>query len=203
VPGDPSSAAFPVVAALLVPGSKIVVANVGLNETRAGLFKVLREMGADIEYGQPRIVGGESVADLIVSTSSLRGIETGHDIVPSMIDEFPILFVAAAMAKGRSAFRGLGELRVKESDRITVMADGLRAIGATVEEIEDGLIIDGRDGDPFPGGATIAAHLDHRIAMSFAVAGLVSNAPVTVDDMEPVNTSFPGFVQMLAQLDAG
>jgi 3-phosphoshikimate 1-carboxyvinyltransferase len=203
VPGDPSSAAFPVVAALLVPGSKVVIANVGLNETRAGLFKVLRDMGADIDYGQPRVVGGEPVADLIVTHSSLSGIETSQEIVPSMVDEFPILFVAAAMAKGRSVFRGLEELRVKESDRITVMAEGLRAIGAQVEEIEDGLIIDGRDGDPFPVGATIATHLDHRIAMSFAVAGLVSNAPVTVDDMEPVNTSFPGFVGMLAQLGAG
>ncbi len=203
VPGDPSSAAFPVVAALLVPGSKVVIANVGLNETRAGLFKVLRDMGADIEFGQQRTVGGEPVADLIVSASCLTSIETDHDIVPSMVDEFPILFVAAAMAKGRSIFRGLEELRVKESDRITVMAEGLRAIGARVEEIEDGLIIDGRDGEPFPGGATIAAHLDHRIAMSFAVVGLVSEKPVTIDDMEPVATSFPGFVEMLSRAVAG
>ena len=202
VPGDPSSAAFPVIAALLVPGSKVVVANVGLNDTRAGLFKVLRAMGADIEFGQQRTVGGEPVADLIVTHSALTGIETGHDIVPSMVDEFPVLFVAAAMAKGRSVFRGLEELRVKESDRIAVMAEGLRAIGATVEELEDGLIVDGRDGDPFPGGATIAARLDHRIAMSFAVAGLVSAAPVEIDDMAPVATSFPGFEAMLRDLGA-
>ena len=202
VPGDPSSAAFPVIAALLVPGSKVVIANVGLNDTRAGLFKVLRAMGADIAFGQQRTVGGEPVADLIVTHSALSGIETAHDIVPSMVDEFPVLFVAAAMAKGRSVFRGLEELRVKESDRIAVMAEGLRAIGAHVEELEDGLIVEGRDGDPFPGGATIAARLDHRIAMSFAVAGLVSAAPVTVDDMAPVATSFPGFEAMLCKLGA-
>ena len=202
VPGDPSSAAFPVIAALLVPGSKVVVANVGLNETRAGLFKILRAMGADIEFGQQREVGGEPVADLIVTHSALTAIETAHDIVPSMVDEFPVLFVAAAMAKGRSVFRGLEELRVKESDRIAVMAEGLCAIGVGVEELEDGLIIEGRDGDPFPGGATIAARLDHRIAMSFAVAGLVSAAPVTIDDMAPVATSFPGFEAMLKSLGA-
>ncbi len=202
VPGDPSSAAFPVIAALLVPGSKVIVANVGLNDTRAGLFKVLRAMGADIEFGQQRIVGGEPVADLIVTSSALTGIETAHEIVPTMVDEFPVLFVAAAMARGRSVFRGLEELRVKESDRIAVMAEGLRAIGARIEELPDGLIIEGRDGDPFPGGATISARLDHRIAMSFAVAGLVSAAPVIIDDMAPVATSFPGFGEMLRSLGA-
>ncbi len=200
VPGDPSSAAFPVVAALLVPGSRVVVANVGLNETRAGLFKVLTAMGADIAYGQQRVVGGEPVADLIVTHSALTGIETSHDVVPSMVDEFPILFVAAALAKGRSVLRGLDELRVKESDRIATMAEGLRAIGARVEEVEDGLIIDGTGGKLLRGGATIATKLDHRIAMSFAVAGLVSDAPVTVDDMAPVATSFPGFAAMLETL---
>ncbi len=200
VPGDPSSAAFPVVAALLVPGSKIVVANVGLNETRAGVFQVLKAMGADIEFGQQRIVGGEPVADLIVTHSALSGIQTSHNVVPSMVDEFPILFVAAAMAKGRSVLRGLDELRVKESDRITTMAEGLRAIGAQVEEVEDGLIIDGTGGALLPGGATIATKLDHRIAMSFAVAGLVSAEPVTIDTMEPVATSFPEFLDMLQRL---
>jgi 3-phosphoshikimate 1-carboxyvinyltransferase len=202
VPGDPSSAAFPVVASLLVPGSSTVIANVGLNDTRAGLFKVLKAMGADIEFGQQRVVGGEPVADLIVKHSALSGIETAHDIVPSMVDEFPILFIAAACAKGRSVFRGLEELRVKESDRITTMAEGLRAIGVQVEEVEDGLIIDGTGGDPLPGGGTIATKLDHRIAMSFAVAGLVSKVPVTIDDMEPVATSFPGFTAMLKTLGA-
>jgi len=145
-------------------------------------------------------VGGEPVADLIVSHSALSGIETDPAIVPSMVDEFPILFVAAAMAKGRSVFRGLEELRVKESDRITVMAEGLRAIGVDVEELPDGLIIEGREGEPFAGGATIAARLDHRIAMSFAIAGLVSARPVRIDDMAPVATSFPDFEAMIAQL---
>jgi 3-phosphoshikimate 1-carboxyvinyltransferase len=202
VPGDPSSAAFPVVAALLVAGSHVTIANVGINETRAGLIGVLKMMGADLQITNKRSVGGEPVADLIVRHSALRGVETSPDIVPSMVDEFPILFVAAAMAKGRSIFRGLEELRVKESDRIAVMAKGLRAIGAAVEELSDGLIIDGRDGDPFPGGAVIAAELDHRIAMSFAVAGLVSRQSVTIDDIKPVATSFPTFETMLADLGA-
>ena len=202
VPGDPSSAAFPVVAALLVPGSSVIIANVGLNDTRAGLFKVLREMGADIEYGQQRVVGGEPVADLIVTHSALAGIEPDPAIVPSMVDEFPILFVAAALASGRSIFRGLEELRVKESDRITAMAEGLKAIGARVEELEDGLIIDGTGGDLLPGGATIATHLDHRIAMSFVVAGLVSKSPVTIDDSAPIATSFPTFFDMLKSLQS-
>jgi 3-phosphoshikimate 1-carboxyvinyltransferase len=200
VPGDPSSAAFPVVAALLVPGSKIVVANVGLNETRAGLFKVLKAMGADIAFAQPRVVGGEPVADLIVTHSRLRGIETSHAIVPSMVDEFPVLFVAAALAEGRSIFRGLEELRVKESDRITTMAIGLRAIGAHVEELDDGLIIDGTGGAALHGNAVIATKLDHRIAMSFVVAGLMCTNPVTIDDMGAVATSFPDFAALMAHL---
>ena len=203
VPGDPSSAAFLVVAALLVPGSSVTIANVGLNETRAGLFKVLRAMGADIAEAQPRLVGGEPVADLIVTHSALTGITTDPAIVPSMVDEFPILFIAAALAKGRSVFRGLEELRVKESDRIAVMAKGLRAIGVTVEELPGGLIIEGRDGDPLPGSATIAAELDHRIAMSFAVAGLVSRASVTIDDISPVATSYPDFFKQIAGLQGG
>nr|WP_089219199.1 3-phosphoshikimate 1-carboxyvinyltransferase [Sphingomonas laterariae] len=202
VPGDPSSAAFPVVAALLVPGSDVTVENVGLNPTRAGLYEVLRAMGGDIRFTDERVVGGEPVADLVVRHSTLRGIEVPPAIVPSMVDEFPILFVAAAFAEGRTVMRGLEELRVKESDRIAVMAEGLRAIGARVEELEDGLIIDGTGGTPLAGGATVAAHLDHRIAMSFAVAGLVSKDPVIIDDMSPVATSFPGFAAMLASLGA-
>jgi len=202
VPGDPSSAAFPVVAALLVPGSDVIVENVGLNPTRAGLFEVLREMGGHIEYLDSREVGGEPVADLRVRGSTLRGIEVPADIVPSMVDEFPILFVAAALAEGRTVTRGLEELRVKESDRIAVMAEGLRAIGARVEETEDGLLIDGTGGEPLPGGATIAAHLDHRIAMSFAVAGLVARDAVTIDDMAPVQTSFPVFTDLMRTLGA-
>ncbi|MBD8679132.1 3-phosphoshikimate 1-carboxyvinyltransferase [Sphingomonas sp. CFBP 13720] len=202
VPGDPSSAAFPVVAALLVPGSVVTVTNVGLNPTRAGLFDVLRAMGADITYANAREVGGESVADLVVRASTLTGITVDPAIAPSMIDEFPILFVAAALAKGRTVTTGLDELRVKESDRIATMAEGLRMIGARVQETEDGLIIDGTGGDPLPGGGTIAAKLDHRIAMSFVVAGLVSSAPVTIDDMAPVATSFPTFTTLLRDLGA-
>ncbi|WP_454886895.1 3-phosphoshikimate 1-carboxyvinyltransferase [Sphingomonas oryzagri] len=200
VPGDPSSAAFPVVAALIVPGSEIVVENVGLNPTRGGLYQVLLAMGGDIVFENERIVGGEPVADLRVRASSLDGIEPDPAIVPSMVDEFPILFVACALAHGRSVLRGLEELRVKESDRITVMADGLRAIGARVEEIEDGLIIDGTGGEKLTGGTAVATHLDHRIAMSFAVASLASREPVAVDDRAPIATSFPIFVPMMESL---
>jgi 3-phosphoshikimate 1-carboxyvinyltransferase len=202
VPGDPSSAAFPTVAALIVPGSAVTIENVGMNTTRNGIYSVLKAMGGDITMTNERVVGGEPVADLIVRHSALSGIETDPAIVPSMVDEFPILFVAAAFAKGKSIFRGLEELRVKESDRISVMATGLRAIGVSVEELPDGLIIEGRDGAPFSGDATVEAHLDHRIAMSFAIAGLVSAAPVTIDDMRPVATSFPTFESMLAGLGA-
>jgi 3-phosphoshikimate 1-carboxyvinyltransferase len=203
VPGDPSSAAFPTVAALIVPGSSVTIRNVGLNPTRDGIFRVLRDMGADIRHLNPRTVGGEPVADLEVHHSALTGVETSPDIVPSMVDEFPILFIAAAMAQGRSVFRGLEELRVKESDRIAVMAAGLRAIGVAVEELEDGLIVEGRGGDLLPGGGPIETHLDHRIAMSFAVAGLVSQNGVTIDSMAPVATSFPIFETMLAGLAVG
>ncbi len=202
VPGDPSSAAFPTIAALLVPGSVVTILNVGMNATRTGLYNVLRAMGGDISVVNDRIVGGEAVADLIVRHSSLAGVETSPDIVPSMVDEFPVLFIAAALAKGKSVFRGLEELRVKESDRIAVMANGLRAIGVAVEELPDGLIVYGRDGDPFPGATTIAAQLDHRIAMSFAIAGLVSKSPIVIDDITPVATSFPTFEKMLVGLGA-
>ena len=202
VPGDPSSAAFIAVAALLVPGSSVTIRNVGMNETRTGLFAVLREMGAHIAETGNRIVGGEPVADLTVGHSRLTAVETGPEIVPSMVDEFPVLFVAAALAEGRSVFRGLEELRVKESDRIAVMAEALRAIGADVEELEDGLAISGRGAAPFPGGSTIAAHLDHRIAMSLAVAGLVADAAITIDDVAPVATSYPQFFDQIAALQA-
>jgi len=200
VPGDPSSAAFFIVAALLVPGSDVTITNVGLNPTRAGLIDVLRQMGGDIEAINPREVGGEPVADLRVRHSALTGIDVDPAVAPSMIDEFPILFVAAALAKGRTTTSGLEELRVKESDRLAVMATGLKAIGARITESEDGLVIDGTGGDPLPGGATIAGHLDHRICMSFAVAGLVTGSPVTVDDMAPVATSFPNFERLLEDL---
>ncbi|MBL9068914.1 MAG: 3-phosphoshikimate 1-carboxyvinyltransferase [Sphingopyxis sp.] len=200
VPGDPSSAAFFIVAALIVPGSDVTIANVGLNPTRAGLVEVLKQMGGDIELLDQRTVGGEPVADLRVRHSTLRGIEVDPAIVPSMVDEFPILFMAAALAEGRTTTTGLDELRVKESDRIAVMATGLEAIGVHVEESADGLIIDGTGGDPLAGGATIAGHLDHRICMSFAIAGLVSRAPVEIDDIAPIATSFPNFEDLLAGL---
>jgi 3-phosphoshikimate 1-carboxyvinyltransferase len=202
VPGDPSSAAFFIVAALLVPGSDVTIANVGLNPTRAGLVEVLQAMGGDIELLDPREVGGEPVADLRVRHSLLRGIAVDPAIAPSMIDEYPILFVAAALAEGTTVTTGLDELRVKESDRLSVMAAGLAAIGARVEESEDGLVIHGTGGGPLPGGATVAGHLDHRICMSFAIAGLVSKAPVTIDDMAPVATSFPNFEALLDGLQA-
>ncbi|MDZ3832688.1 MAG: 3-phosphoshikimate 1-carboxyvinyltransferase [Sphingopyxis sp.] len=200
VPGDPSSAAFFIVAALLVPGSDVTIANVGLNPTRAGLVEVLRAMGGDIELVDARDVGGEPVADLRVRHSSLSGIDVDPAVAPSMIDEFPILFIAAALAEGRTVMTGLDELRVKESDRIAVMATGLQAIGARVTETEDGMIIDGTGGAPLPGGATVAGHLDHRICMSFAIAGLVSKDAVTIDDMTPVGTSFPNFETLLTEL---
>ncbi len=200
VPGDPSSAAFPVVAALLVPGSQVTIANVGLNPTRAGLFDLLREMGGSIDIINARDVGGEPVGDLVVTASALTGVEPDPARAPSMIDEYPVAFIAAALASGRSIFRGLEELRVKESDRISTMAEGLRLIGARVEELEDGLIIDGTGGDLLPGGGPIATKLDHRIAMSFAIAGLVSKTGVEIDDMRPVATSFPGFLSLFRSL---
>jgi 3-phosphoshikimate 1-carboxyvinyltransferase len=202
VPGDPSSAAFPLVAALIVPGSAVTITNVAINPTRAGLIGVLRAMGADITLANPRDVGGEPVADLSVRHSPLTGIDIPADLAPAMIDEFPILFVAAAFASGRTTTRGLDELRVKESDRLAVMAAGLAACGVVVEERPDGLVITGTGGDPLPGGTTVAARLDHRIAMSFAVLGLHVRAPVTVDDARPIATSFPGFAAMMGLLGA-
>ena len=202
VPGDPSSAAFPIVAALLVPDSKVTIGNVGLNATRAGLIDLLREMGGNIVIDNPREVGGEPVGDIVVTASDLKGIEPDPARAPSMIDEYPVAFIAAAFAEGRSIFRGLEELRVKESDRITTMAEGLRAIGVTVEELDDGIIIEGTGGALLPGGGPIATKLDHRIAMSFAVAGLISKSGVTIDDMRPVATSFPGFTTLLQKLGA-
>lgn len=205
VPGDPSSAAFFIVAALIVPGSDVIIRNVGLNPTRAGLIEVLRQMGGQIGEIDSREVGGEPVADLRVRHSPLTGIEVDSSVVPSMVDEFPVLFVAAALAKGRTVTRGLEELRVKESDRITVMARALELAGAQVTETEDGLIIEGTGGEPLPGtpdGAQVATHLDHRIAMSMAVAGLASGKGVEVDDTSPIATSFPNFEALLGTLGA-
>ena len=202
VPGDISSAAFPIVAALIVAGSRVELTGVGINPTRDGLLRVLAMMGADIVVTNRREVGGEPVADLVVTASSLTGIEVAPEIAPAMIDEFPVLFVAAAFAHGATTMRGIAELRVKESDRIAVMAAGLTACGVRVEELPDGLIVHGGGGDPVPGGATVAARLDHRIAMSFAVLGLGARAAITVDDASPIATSFPGFVALMASLGA-
>tara|TARA_R110000782_G_scaffold78276_8_gene155352 strand:- start:11073 stop:12431 length:1359 start_codon:yes stop_codon:yes gene_type:complete len=202
VPGDPSSAAFPIVAALIVPGSDVTIAGVGINDTRIGLIKLLRDMGGNITLLNERVAGGEPVADIRVRASVLNAVDNDPAEVPSMVDEFPIAFIAAALAKGRSTFRGLEELRVKESDRIAVMAEGLRQIGARIEETPDGLIVEGSGGEPLSGGGPIATYLDHRIAMSFAVAGLASRNGVTIDDMRPVATSFPGFTDVLAALGA-
>jgi 3-phosphoshikimate 1-carboxyvinyltransferase len=199
VPGDPSAAAFLVVAALLVPGSELRIEGVGMNPTRIGLFGLLREMGADIAVSNPRETGGEPVADLVVRHSPLSAIDVPPDVAPGMIDEFPIFFVAAAFARGTTRAGGLGELRLKESDRLAVMAEGLRSIGARVEQRGDGLAIAGSGGGLLPGAARIDPRLDHRVAMSFAVAGLRSAEPVTVANMSVADTSFPGFA---AALDA-
>lgn len=203
VPGDPSSAAFFIVAALVVPGSDIVIENVGMNETRTGLIAVLRLMGGRIEEVDRREVGGEPVADLRVRHSALQGIAVDPALAPSMIDEFPALFVAASVAQGRTTTSGLEELRVKESDRLSVMAAALTRAGANATETPDGLLIDGTGGDPLPGtpvgGEPCVTHLDHRIAMSMAVAGLFSRDGVAVDDTRPIATSFPTFIPLLEQ----
>ena len=200
VPGDPSSAAFFIVAALIVPGSDLVIENVGLNPTRAGLVTVLRQMGGSIEELAPREVGGEPVADLRVRHSALSGIEVDPALAASMIDEFPVFFVAAALASGTTITSGLDELRVKESDRLTAMAHALEAAGARVSESADGLTIAGSGGEPLrgTGNARVKTHLDHRIAMAMAVAGLASREGVEVDDTRPIATSFPTFEALLA-----
>lgn len=203
VPGDPSSAAFWMVAASIVPGSEITIANVGLNPTRTGLIAALRMMGADIAEVNPRTVGGEPVADLIVRHAPLTAIEVPHELAPSMIDEYPVLFVAAAFAEGRTIARGAEELRVKESDRIAAMVAALQPNGVALEEYEDGLAITGTGGEQIPGGAQIASKLDHRIAMSMAVAGLGAKAEVRIDDVAPVATSYPGFFTTLESLTGG
>ena len=200
VPADPSAAAFPLVAALIVPGSQVRVEGVGMNPGRAGLFHVLKEMGADLVIENEREEGGEPVADITARHSTLRGVDVPAALAPSMIDEFPILFVAAAFAEGTTRTSGLGELRVKESDRLAVMAEGLRAIGARIEEQAEGLILHGSGGELLAGGGRIDPRLDHRIAMSFAVAGLACAAPLSVADMSPADTSFPGFEAMLQGL---
>jgi 3-phosphoshikimate 1-carboxyvinyltransferase len=203
VPRDPSSAAFPVCAALITEGSDVLVPGIGLNPTRAGLFETLREMGADLTYENPREEGGEPVADLRARYSpAMTGIEVPPDRAASMIDEYPVLSVVAACAEGPTVMRGVAELRVKESDRIDAMARGLEACGVAVEEGSDWWIVHGRGPGGVPGGATVAARLDHRIAMSFLVLGLAARAPVTVDDGGPIATSFPVFRALMTGLGA-
>jgi 3-phosphoshikimate 1-carboxyvinyltransferase len=202
VPGDPSSAAFPAVAAAITPGSDVLIENVGQNPTRDGIFRVLTQMGADISFETPRIAGGEPVANVRVRGGPLRAVTTDPDIAPSMIDEFPVLMVACALAEGRSRLQGIGELRVKESDRIDCMVAGLRACGVAITDGPDWVEIEGSGGAALPGGATIATHLDHRIAMSFCVLGGRAIAPVTIDDAAPIATSFPTFVELMRSLGA-
>ncbi|MFM5917754.1 MAG: 3-phosphoshikimate 1-carboxyvinyltransferase [Novosphingobium sp.] len=204
VPGDPSSAAFFIVAALVVPGSELMIENVGLNPTRAGIVTVLRQMGGSIEELNRRDVGGEPVADLLVKHSALKGMEVDPAIAPSMIDEFPVLFVAASLAEGTTVTSGLDELRVKESDRLSAMAAALTGAGARITEQEDGLTIEGSGGEPLRGtsNSRTRTHLDHRIAMSMAVAGLASRDGVEVDDTRPIATSFPQFEALLDGLAA-
>ena len=203
VPRDPSSAAFPVCAGLIVEGSDVLVPGIGLNPTRAGLYETLRDMGADLTYENMRDEGGEPVADLRARFSpDMRGIEVPPERAASMIDEYPILSVVAANAHGPTVMRGVGELRVKESDRIDAMAEGLRAAGVEVEEGEDWWIVHGRGSGGVRGGVTVESRLDHRIAMSFLVLGLSTQKPVTVDDGTPIATSFPVFESLMTGLGA-
>lgn len=199
VPADPSSAAFPIVAALLVPGSNITVENVCLNPSRTGLFDTLKEMGANITLLNRREVGGEPVGDIRVKHSALHEVDVPAERAPSMIDEYPVLAVAAACAKGKSVMRGLGELRVKESNRLAAIIAGLQACGVNAIEDGDNLIVTGR-GKPPRGGATITTHYDHRIAMSFLILGLVSEQPIEVDDARAIATSFPDFMGLMRGL---
>jgi 3-phosphoshikimate 1-carboxyvinyltransferase len=201
VPADPSSAAFPAVAALIRPGSELRLEGVGLNPHRTGLYETLREMGAEIQTLDARAEAGEPVGDLLIRAGRLRGIEVPASRAPSMIDEDPILAVAAAFAEGRTVMRGLAELRVKESDRLAAIAEGLSRCGVKVETGPDSLTVEGR-GAPPKGGARIATRLDHRIAMAFLVLGIGAKEPVTVDDAAPIETSFPGFAALMNGLGA-
>jgi 3-phosphoshikimate 1-carboxyvinyltransferase len=201
VPGDPSSAAFPLAAALLVPGSEVTVRGVGLNPLRAGLFTTLAEMGADLVVTNHRIEGGEPVGDLTARHTQLRGTDVLADRVPSMIDEYPVLAVLAAAATGTTRMRGLKELRVKESDRLTATAALLAANGVEVEIDNDDLLVHG-SGAPPPGGGQVATHMDHRIAMSGIVLGLAARSQVAVDDTAFIDTSFPGFLPLMSSLGA-
>lgn len=197
IPSDPSSAAFPAAAACLKPGSELVLQGVGINPRRTGFFGTLEEMGADIQYTNRREEGGEPVADIkIIAPDILKAVNTPPERVPSMIDEFPVLAILAACADGTSHMSGLAELRVKESDRLELVAKGLKACGVSLETGQDDLTIHGK-GRPPEGGAVIQTELDHRIAMSFLVLGSVTDEPVEIDDIRPVSTSFPGFVELM------
>ena len=199
VPADPSSAAFPMVAALLVPDSEVRIAGLMLNPTRTGLLLTLQEMGADIRIENARSEGGEQVGDLTVRASALKGVRVPPERAPSMIDEYPVLAVAAAFAEGETVMEGLDELRVKESDRLAAVAAGLRANGVECREGRDSLVV---RGGRVAGGGTVATYLDHRIAMAFLVMGLAAERPVTVDDAAMIATSFPGFVALMEGLGA-
>jgi 3-phosphoshikimate 1-carboxyvinyltransferase len=196
VPGDPSSAAFPVVAALINPGSEITIRALGTNPLRLGLYETLHEMGAEIEFSNQREESGEPVADLTVRANGLRGVDVPASRSPSMIDEYPALAVAAACAEGTTRLHGLGELRVKESDRLRAIAQGLRACGVEIETGENQLTVHGAGGPP-PGGAMIGTNYDHRIAMAFLTLGTRTHEPVAIDDDSAVDTSFPGFVGLM------
>ncbi|GGA42296.1 3-phosphoshikimate 1-carboxyvinyltransferase [Pelagibacterium lentulum] len=200
VPGDPSSAGFPIVAALIVPGSDVTIENVLMNPTRTGLIETLIEMGGDITIENRRVSGGEDIADLRVKHSALKGVVVPAERAPSMIDEYPVLAVAAGFAQGRTEMPGIEELRVKESDRLAAVARGLEANGVACEEGDDYLIVDGKGG--VKGGGMVKTHLDHRIAMSFLVMGMASEKPVSVDDDQMIATSFPSFKSDFARLGA-
>jgi len=204
VPADISSAAFPLAGAALVDGSDVTVTNVGLNPLRAGVIETLKDFGADIEILHQRVEAGETVGDVHIRHGALKGCTVPASRAPAQIDEYPVLFVVAACAQGESRFEGLDELRVKESDRLSVMAQGLKACGVDLEEGDDWLVIRGvgGTGQRIPGGVSVASHLDHRIAMSFLVLGLVCENPVTVDDASPIDTSFPGFQSLMEDLGA-
>jgi 3-phosphoshikimate 1-carboxyvinyltransferase len=199
VPGDPSSAAFPLIAALIIPGSDVTIEGVGINPLRIGLIECLREMGADIVLLNERDEGGEPVADLRARAGTLKGADIPAERAPRMIDEYPILAVAAACARGRTVMRGLTELRVKESDRLSAIGAGLDACGVRVAVDGDTLTVEG-DGGPPEGGALIATQLDHRIAMAFLVLGLAARLPVRINDSAPIATSFPGFLSLMNRL---
>jgi 3-phosphoshikimate 1-carboxyvinyltransferase len=199
VPGDPSSAAFPLAAGLVVPGSEVTVEGVMLNPLRTGLFDTWREMGADLTIANRRMAGGEEVGDITARHSALKGVVVPEDRAASMIDEYPVLAATAAFAEGRTVMRGVGEMRVKESDRIALMVAGLKACGVAVEEEPEGFIV---TGGPVQGGATVHTAHDHRIAMSHLVLGLVADQAVTVDEPGMIATSFPGFVELMRGLGA-